>query len=88
MRGFLRDHLMHEFLARMYADEIRLLEAGGGVTAWSAVAHNPAPGDASLAGLSPSMNVAMPDQSAEYWTTYVPADRAPVFELSFPDWAV
>ncbi|GMI41118.1 hypothetical protein TeGR_g7119 [Tetraparma gracilis] len=88
MRGFLRDHLMHEFLARMYADEIRLLEADGGVTAWSAVAHNPAPGDASLAGMSPSMNVAMPDQSAEYWTTYVPADRAPVFELRFPDWAV
>lgn len=33
------------------------------------------------------MNVAMPDFSAEYWCTYLPSSKFPIFRFRFPHWA-
>lgn len=34
-----------------------------------------------------TLNVAMPDLTAEYWCTFIPAGKAPVFRLNFPSWS-
>jgi hypothetical protein len=78
--GFLRS-----FLRRMYEEELargqNWLDAGGGLRANSAVAH------ASSDPENDIMNIAMPDLTAEYWCTFVPAGHAPIFRLRFPRWA-
>ena len=74
----------------MYNDEIKRMadtNPAAAVHTWSAVAHCPSPSSAHKFD-GASMNVAMPDMSAEYWSLYIPANKAPVFEVTFPFWAV
>ena len=80
VKTFLRDVLMTKFLTELYNAEIKAMESRGGVKAWCSVAH--------CAEDNSSMNVAMPDMSCEYWCCYVPSKFAPVFEVTFPEWAV
>jgi len=93
-KAFAKDALMHSFLSKMYDHEIKVMTStspNGKVLAWSAVAYAP-PQEPEVQHLlvrrTPTMNVAMPDLTAEYWNCYVPQDSAPIFELEFPEWAI
>ena len=94
---------MHKFLSNLYEIEIKKqLKEVGTVTAWSAVAYCPPtssignslpspPANNSsrhFVRTTPTMNVAMPDFSCEYWTGYIPAGQVPIFEVEFKDWTL
>ncbi len=76
---FLKSAVLRSFLEQMYLRETK--DNVG--TSWSSVSYCP-PGEPHLA----TMNVAMPDHSAEYWTTFIQADSAPIFKIDFPRDAV
>ena len=78
MREIAKGVFLERYLAKMYATEL----AQKPLVAWGAVAH------ASEDPRLNSMNIAMPEMSAEYWTTMVSGDQAPIFRLVFPPWAV
>ena len=82
----LKNGFLRSFLRKLYDEELARtgsywLGMGGGYRSNSAVAH------ASEDPAMDTMNVAMPDLSAEYWCTFVPKGHAPIFRLSFPSWA-
>ena len=99
VKNFLREILIHRFLNNWYLSEIDLnIKAHCQVQAWSSVAHSSVPKPSkSLEGQEDedaipeyaTMNIAFPDLSAEYYTTFIPATHSPVFLMTnIPSWAV
>jgi hypothetical protein len=85
VKSFIRDAFMSRFLKDLYMQEIdEMMKTEGSYVAWSSVAHCSQAGS----GITSVMNVAMPDQSAEYWCTFIPAGQAPIFHASMPGWAI
>lgn len=78
MKKFIGGKLLKSFLDKQFKDQISTY----GDTANTMVAH------ASKDPPMSSLNVAMPDLSAEYWATYIPADKFPVYHIKFPEWAI
>jgi len=78
-RAFFRDIFMRHFFTNLM--EKRLAEEPE--QCWTLVCHA-SPQKPELNAL----NVAMPDLSCEYWVTFVPAGKKPVFRVSFPSWAL
>jgi hypothetical protein len=73
--------LLSVYLNRMYSSEIAQWK-NGVPTSNSAVAHASNKNEDEN-----TMNIAMPDLSAEYWCTFVPPDQSPVITLTFPEWS-
>lgn len=98
VKNFLKEILIHRFLSNWYRQELEQMKDGNGsIQAWSAVAHSssPLPNDSRHIesknedfSFYPTMNIAFPDLSAEYYLTFVPATEAPVFYAQFPDWVI
>ncbi|GMH48068.1 hypothetical protein TrRE_jg8582 [Triparma retinervis] len=80
-KAFLRTAFMKRFLTKLYRAEIKK-QIETGPQCWTAVSHTD-PKDRETS----TMNVAMPDFSAEYWCTYIPTSKFPVFKFRFPTWA-
>jgi hypothetical protein len=81
MREKIKSSFLSAYLSRMYIAEISSF-GNEPILANSAVAH------ASDDEAMNTMNIAMPELSAEYWCTFIPVGQAPVFRLLFPKWAV
>jgi hypothetical protein len=79
-REKLKSTFLAAYLSRMYTAELNA--SGDVLVANSAVAH------AAEDEADSTLNVAMPELSAEYWCTFIPAGQAPVFCVAFPEWAV
>jgi hypothetical protein len=98
IKNFLRESLMYRFLNSWYQSEIDgMMKTNCQLQAWSSVAHSSVPKESTTLNSSDgnkvptyaTMNIAFPDLSAEYYTSFLPASHAPVFYLSqCPDWAV
>jgi hypothetical protein len=79
-REKIKSTFLAAYLSRMYVAELNSF--GNSPVANSAVAH------AAEDEKNSTMNVAMPEFSAEYWCTFIPAGQAPIFRVTFPEWAV
>jgi hypothetical protein len=98
-KAFLKEVYMQNFISGMYEHAIMDMRMNGGIKAWSAVAYCPhvsKTGEVLIDNAidahphfvrsTPTMNVAMPDFSCEYWTAYIPADSVPIFKVEFKNW--
>mmetsp|Transcript_13657 Transcript_13657/g.27981 ORF Transcript_13657/g.27981 Transcript_13657/m.27981 type:complete len:404 (-) Transcript_13657:27-1238(-) len=81
LREKIKAGFLSAYLSKMYCAEIDGFQ-GSGLLANCVVAH------ASNDGSTNTMNIAMPELTAEYWCTFVPSGQAPVLRLTFPAWAV
>mmetsp|Transcript_72013 Transcript_72013/g.204406 ORF Transcript_72013/g.204406 Transcript_72013/m.204406 type:complete len:483 (-) Transcript_72013:121-1569(-) len=81
VKDLLKAGFLKAYLTRLYNTELGTGPQGA-CRPNSAVAH------ASLDPEMNTMNIAMPDLTAEYWCTFVPPGQAPVFRLKFPEWSV
>lgn len=98
IKNYLRESLMYRFLNNWYQSEIdTMMKTNCQLQAWSSVAHSSIPKESTSMNSSDgnkiptyaTMNIAFPDLSAEYYTSFLPATHAPVFYLrQCPDWAV
>ena len=75
---FLVDAFLSKYLTNLYNTQ----SAQHGACPHTAVAH------ASRDPAMNTMNIAMPDLSAEYWCTFCPEKKSVVFRVKFPSWAV
>ena len=81
MGNIIRNRMIYNFIQDMCKDEIHnMLENEKQMLAWSSVSH------CSNKGIC-TMNVAMPDFSAEYWVCYIPRQFSPIFIVQFPEWS-
>lgn len=95
VKNFLKEILIHRFLSNWYASELEMMtSAHDEIIAWSAVAHSSPPRKDIYSTppgefqVYPTMNIAFPDLSAEYYLTFVPKSSAPIFHVCFPEWVV
>lgn len=80
VKEVLKAGFLKAYLTKLYNTELGMGEEGR-CRPNCAVAH------ASLDPEMNTMNIALPDLTAEYWCTFVPPGMAPVFRLKFPQWS-
>jgi len=84
VREVLKAGFLKAYLTKLYNTELEVGRKSG----LGLVRPNCAVAHASLDPEMNTMNIAMPDLTAEYWCTFVPPGKAPVFRLRFPEWSV
>jgi len=84
VKDLLKAGFLKAYLTKLYNSELEI----GGKAGSGLVRPNCAVAHASLDPEMNTMNIAMPDLTAEYWCTFVPPGQAPVFRLKFPEWSV
>jgi hypothetical protein len=79
---FIQKRKIHNFIQGMCEDELNtMLSNKKQILSWSSLSY------CSNKGIC-TMNVAMPDFSAEYWVCYIPKNVSPIFAVKFPSWSL